>query len=119
MLDIPWEEFYNKCYSVLVKDARASESMRLSFINAMMDDRQYHECYEFRFCGDLGFGGKFWRYDGKVSISCYPEDLTPDRKDIIDIVNKKLINLQEEYVGMGIFGPPKKHVEHIINVMSE
>lgn len=54
------------------------------------DDRYAHsvsefkqfwpECREFRFIGRLGFGGKVWANDGRVYVTCYPEDETPARR---------------------------------------
>ena len=43
----------NRIYDVLVAEAGASEYFRQDFL--------YHfGTHEFRFGGDLGFGGKFW-----------------------------------------------------------
>lgn len=46
---------------------------------------------EYRFMGDLGFGGKFWlhRRDG-MYVTCYPEDRTPERDTIVDATNRYL-----------------------------
>lgn len=58
--DLVWvaEVDPNKVYDVLVQFAGASkhEHCRSYFISCWSDD-----WYEWRFMGDLGFGGKIWR----------------------------------------------------------
>ncbi len=53
-------------------------------------------CREFRFCGELGFGGKF-RNDGNQNntphVTCYAEDETPKRRGMIDSANRRLREL--------------------------
>jgi hypothetical protein len=53
-------------------------------------------CAEYRFQGDLGFGGKFWRNDGRWYVSAYPEDVKarPERAGIIEATNAALAELQ-------------------------
>lgn len=48
---------------------------------------------EFRFCGRLGFGGKFWQNMGQLYVTCYPEDETKERKQMIEAANRALANL--------------------------
>ena len=50
---------------------------------------------EWRFCGSLGFGGKF-RFP-RMSVDCYPEDLTPARANAIKNTNVCLAALREEW----------------------
>jgi len=50
---------------------------------------------EFRFRGVLGFGGKF--YYPEMLVSCYREDLTPEREHVIDVINQKLNQLQSDW----------------------
>lgn len=46
---------------------------------------------EFRFQGDLGFGGKFyWHPTWGWRVACYKEDENPQRKLIVDTVNRRL-----------------------------
>jgi hypothetical protein len=61
---------------------------------------------EWRVGGKLGFGGKFWRYDGKVFVTCYPEDRTPERDAIIKQTNEELARITPQE---GVHGPPKYH----------
>lgn len=48
---------------------------------------------EFRFQGNLGFGGKFWRNDGRFYVNCYREDETPERLETIERTNEALSSL--------------------------
>ena len=45
---------------------------------------------EFRFQGGLGFGGKFWRNNGRFYVTCYREDETPERLAMIKATNDAL-----------------------------
>lgn len=79
-------ELANKTYDILVKHAGATESLRDVFLHRWPPD-------EYRFCGHLGLGGKFHYKTFKVS--CYPEDETPGRKELINITNEELSKLKE------------------------
>lgn len=43
--------------------------------------------HEFRFQGVLGFGGKAYWDGQRAWVSCYSEDLTPERCALIDVTN--------------------------------
>ena len=86
-------ELANKIFDILVADAGAQEQDRHSFIHAQCKDE--YKCREFRFCGDLGFGGKFWVNNDRLYVSCYPEDMTKKRGDIVEKVNAKLAVWQQ------------------------
>lgn len=83
----------NAIYDVLVDLAGAREANRAYFIT---DQTTGHQT-EWRFQGDLGFGGKFWRTSGHGApgegwtelwrVNCYPEDETPVRADIVKRTN--------------------------------
>ncbi|MEE9214881.1 MAG: hypothetical protein V3U54_08825 [Thermodesulfobacteriota bacterium] len=75
-------------FNLLVKHAGAFEGDRTSFLYAQID--REHPCREFRFCGKLGFGGKFWNNNEKLYINCYNEDENPKRNRIIKKVNRLL-----------------------------
>ncbi|MEE8368274.1 MAG: hypothetical protein V3S30_08145 [Thermoanaerobaculia bacterium] len=89
------EEIANQIYDILVADCRAAESMRDSWI--------YHQTkaddftHEWRFSGNLGFGGKFWRGWDAWYVDAYSEDYTQEREKIIAATNKKLTALREEF----------------------
>jgi len=79
----------NKIYDILVDIGGAPERDREYFL--------YHHtsnepCGEWRFCGKLGFGGKF-RSDSN-RVDCYQEDMTPERMVIISEINNELSKLK-------------------------
>lgn len=76
-------------YSILVNIGGANESMRGSFVQNHEDERS--PCTEWRFCGHLGFGGKYRSETNKVD--CYREDETPKRLAIIGELNDALAKL--------------------------
>lgn len=78
-----------KIYDILQKYCGAIDYWRDNFIYVMSHDN----VHEYRFQGSLGFGGKFWSDDWKVS--CYKEDETPERKTIIKIANKALKKIKK------------------------
>lgn len=63
---------------------------------------QAEGCSEYRFQGDLGFGGKFRvtsspnRWHGQWYVDCYQEDENPLRKVMIEAANKALLELWAE-----------------------
>lgn len=80
-------------YSILVNELRLrdDEIDRQTFIVAVtsVDD----PCREYRFGGALGFGGKFrnnGNRDNTPYVDCYPEDMTPERRDAIERTNAAL-----------------------------
>ncbi len=53
-------------------------------------------CTEYRFCGELGSGGKFRNNGNKDCVpyvDCYPENETPARLAMIDNANKRLAEI--------------------------
>jgi hypothetical protein len=84
----------NAVYDILVQECGASEtylscSERGHFIQQQIE----REVTEWRFCGNLGFGGKFWRIGGRLYVSCYRDDETPERLKMIEAANKRLAAL--------------------------
>lgn len=78
------EDKANKVYDILVSLGNARENDRGSFVHNHITSG----CSEWRFCGNLGFGGKYRAY--RNSVDCYPEDLTKERIIIIDKINSEL-----------------------------
>lgn len=78
------EEKANKVYDILVSLGSAREDERGSFVYNQING----ECSEWRFCGNLGFGGKYRAY--RNTVDCYKEDLTEERIIIIDKINSEL-----------------------------
>jgi hypothetical protein len=85
--------FFEQAWDILVEHAGARRDPieKESFVRAFMQVE--HTAIEWRFGGHLGFGGKFWRNDGRFYISCYPEDRTPKLDAIIIKVNTLLTDL--------------------------
>ncbi len=78
-------------FDVLVEAAGASEWQRDEFVFTQTHGR----CDEFRFIGNLGFGGKFWRSNNRWYVTAYPEDIAaqPGRQVVIDAANSRLVEL--------------------------
>lgn len=88
------EDQANAVYDILVQYCGASsdEHDQYSFM--------YHQttgCREYRFMGNLGFGGRFWNLLREWSVNCYTEDVNPERQVMIDEANKALKGLRESY----------------------
>ena len=84
------EVWAGRILDLLIQDAGAHARDRDQFMRWAKDGYS-----EFRFCGTLGFGGKFWNNAGRWYISCYKEDSTPERERTIQAVNEKLVFLHE------------------------
>lgn len=79
----------NAVYDVLVREAGAfgHPDDKASFVYAHTAMRLTRH-YEYRFMGALGFGGKYRSETN--TVDCYPEDLTPERAEIITRTNAAL-----------------------------
>ena len=82
-------EVANKIYDILVEECGAWEGDRDMFLFHFKDITEY------RFCGNLGFGGKIWRRQPLFSppsywVSCYPEDRTPSINEMVQKANARL-----------------------------
>jgi len=82
---------YHACWSILVQHTGVREDGREAFMQAALDP--WRPFTEYRFQGSLGFGGKFWRYDGRLYCTCYPEDETKERLATIAKVNQLLAGI--------------------------
>jgi len=76
----------NNIYDILVTEGGANPSNRDSFVHYVTED---HDA-EWRFCGSLGFGGKFYHNCGRIWVSCYSEDMNPERQATIHLITSKL-----------------------------
>lgn len=84
-------------WDVLVADCGASprDYERESFVAAATRDK--YPTTEYRFCGLLGFGGKFWNIDDKWYVSCYQEHADVETRRIMAKANLKLQELFERF----------------------
>jgi hypothetical protein len=80
------EEKANKVYDLLVLIGKAKEYERGSFIYHHCKDK--FGCSEWRFCGNLGFGGKY--RSTLNSVTYYTEDETPELINIKNQLNREL-----------------------------
>lgn len=96
-----WEQA-SLAYDVLVEECGAAESMRSEFIREHMKQPWYWPT-EFRFQGNLGFGGKFWNETGGWRVSCFSEDETSDRSQRMLKANQRLealrLRLTDKHAG--------------------
>lgn len=60
---------------------------------------------EWRFCGMLGFGGKFWNVHERWYVSAYPEDTNAERRLIIAQTNQALFGLFRKTYGSNPTAP--------------
>ncbi len=94
------QECADRIWTILKEHAGAGEYWRGNFIACCTTIDNEHPAMEYRFQGDLGFGGKFRNYqDRGWYVDCYIEDETPDRKEIIKKTNEKLNELWREIHG--------------------
>ena len=86
----------NHIYDILVKycGTDSDEYYREDFVYEHLKEDFPSEL---RICPKLGFGGKFWRANGRIYVSFYPEDetLLGDRGRLKKIVDEELKNLIE------------------------
>lgn len=88
-------ELASAVYDILIAKCKAAPGEKNSFIHAHTD--RIHVCTEWRFCGLLGFGGKFrndWlTYLARLRVDCYPEDACPMTNQIVASTNEALFDL--------------------------
>jgi hypothetical protein len=86
-------ETANAVYDILRDECSASESGRENFVFA----QTLGPCEEYRFQGNLGFGGKFYRNHNGWYVMCYPEDMTYERRMMIQRADERLKQLPRKY----------------------
>ena len=93
----------NAVYDVLAKHCGANDAPGSpDWLLTPRDEFVFHQTREvqreYRFQGRLGFGGKFRRngWEDRWYVDCYPEDLTPERQQMIDAANAALAELKEK-----------------------
>ncbi len=82
---------WDRVWDILMRECGAPESLRADFLYRMGQG-----VTEFRFQGKLGYGGKYRPnvYSKQGSVSCYAEDLTPERVRAIRAADKALRGLK-------------------------
>lgn len=77
----------NALYDLLVRLAGAPENHRVRFVCHF---EGANPTDEWRFCGALGLGGKLTYDRDGYRVTCYQEDLTPERQQMIERANEAL-----------------------------
>ena len=93
--------FYADVYDMLVLKGQTAnyQADKDSFVRYFSTGSEW-QTKEWRFSGDLGFGGKFWRNPGNGRmhyVSCYSEDLNVERKAICDSLNSAIRELEVKH----------------------
>lgn len=81
-----------RAYDILVREAGAVDDApeRASFVALVTRE---NASGEYRFGGDLGFGGKFKYGNSRVLVDCYREDQTEPRVAILRRTNAALADV--------------------------
>ena len=88
--------YHEQVWRVLVEKCGVSAHdgcRRADFLHYAMTDHPR----EFSFGGSLGFGGKVY-FDGRMRVSCYPEDVTAERLSAMASANVELHGLWVEHL---------------------
>lgn len=88
-VDVRSGDLFGSVFNLLASIGGAPESMRGDFL--FHHAQTATPCDEYRFQGHLGFGGKYRRKENRVT--CYSEDETPQRLEIMRRLNAELAKL--------------------------
>jgi hypothetical protein len=82
----------NKIYDILVEYCGTNPKLyeREEFV---LEHLKNDYPNELRNCPKLGFGGKFWRNNGRIYVSYYSENETPELEEIKNKVNLMLSDI--------------------------
>lgn len=87
-------------YDVLQEYCGAQNAIRDDFVRYATREYGPNETLEFRFCGELGLGGKFYSTsDGRWIVTCYSEDETVGKRSAITAANIELAVLRKRLLG--------------------
>lgn len=81
------ETLANSIYDILVEECGAHPNSRNEFVTTVNGTAEY------RFIGNLGFGGKFWNANKRFYVNCHREDETPNALAAIEKTNQRLAEL--------------------------
>lgn len=91
------EDIAHQIYDILAAHAGADAAphsiSRRQFITFMTRPTMIRE---YRFVGNLGFGGKFHDDGHRWRVGCYREDDTPERDAIIERTNAALAEFRDQ-----------------------
>jgi len=87
------EDQANQVWAILITTCGAGDDdMRQQFVRHSGNTHGL----EFRFCGDLGFGGKIYVQE-PPQVNCYIEDTTTQREEMIAAANEQLCLLWRDW----------------------
>lgn len=96
----PWplgRDDAEQIYTILIDTCAAPVSLRADFLAHHTDPQPPAGPSEFRFCGALGFGGKFRvdpHHPAGWYVDQYPEDVTGRTLAMVDSANRQLAELR-------------------------
>jgi hypothetical protein len=80
-----------KIWEILQRTCGAGTYWGSNFVRIAQEYLETGKMLEYRFQGNLGFGGKVWINNGDHPyVTCYPEDMSPDKQKMIDAANAEL-----------------------------
>jgi len=85
LTETEWKQVYG-----ILKEECGARDLDESWACSEFLHSQLRGTTEFRFCGTLGFGGKLCNSGGRLYVSCYSEDDTPEREAAIKAANARL-----------------------------
>lgn len=95
------KQIFEEVYTILLVHLRASPGQRDDFVAYHLrshgDDMPRVSPTEWRFCGALGMGGKFWAAPESFYVSCYKEDSGPAIRSAMKDVNEALEPLHQRW----------------------
>lgn len=86
----------NAAFDVIEQECGAHPALRDDFVRYATRAQTHSGGLEFRFQGDLGFGGKLRRnsnHNRLFYVDYYPEDKTPERDAKQDAANERLADI--------------------------
>lgn len=83
----------NSIVDILVEHCGVNTNRRKTIV----DDLMWGKLTEYRFQGNLGFGGKLNYNNSKIYVSYYPEDATLEKELRVEIANSKLSEIYTKY----------------------
>ena len=94
VMDTIEEAWLEIVWDILERTCGAMPGMRDEFVSTATRYIKDGKSLEFRFQGDLGFGGKIWIEERRpIRVSCYPEDENPERVRKMAVANRWLKEL--------------------------
>lgn len=86
------KKYYTEIYNILINNCNADSKQLEEFVSYHIKNSMFPE---WRFQGNLGFGGKYHAIFNRVS--CYSEDLNQKTLKIIEKTNLELLNCYKKY----------------------